>query len=566
MKTFRTLFFLILVLPLSGNAQTISGVLDTLAMLMPSSVAMGSGTLQQELKIDDANPCRIHLRSIETDSKGRMHVEDFYFHAADIDKEAVKSQSSRKSSTVEVEMAGRQPLIEHYKDQIPQDYTRSISFLAKDSKNAGQIEYQLKKLQGLCEADFKANQNYESEELDPLLDWMVENTRDVVSINGSITQVMTRKALETGEGIVLTRTSTNAKGETLSEVFSVNAGDLDGAAASLEIKGRIIDILVPVIAKQRYVYVKGSAGSVAFNQDLRIQVNTIEDGRSYLNVLALMTPMARELMQTRIKSLGDKTNALSKLQAKQLRFEEQSGSTQVKLSGDCLASWKIERKPEKGSGQTETYKVFLQDLEKAELVVTASTVVVQLETIDRLRYVEVLENGERQSFTNRFSLPVSDIETGKIVQYLIEKALAGCRTETPKVPGDKPTELMAFLRSQSGKKEGSSGAVNQSFTSVEADKPCMLRITQVKEAGRGGGEMVYELDLSDINPESVRLDINGKTIAVDFDTRRKETLIKAIKDGEPQGFESGLRVWAKDLEQARVMAYTIQSMAVGCSE
>jgi hypothetical protein len=565
MKTVVVSLFFSIALVHSLGAQDIPLLTDTLAMILPTQVQQGSDNYEQEINADPENPCRIHFRSVRTDSKGRMSAEDFYFYAEDIDLENVKVTATRRSIYVEVPMKSRQSVVEYYQDQVPQNYLRSFNILAVDADNARQIEYQLRKLPPPCEAAFEAANNYQDAGMDQLLDWMAANTVDVIEPEGTIGQSLSREDLQTGAGIVLVRTETDSKGNILTETVSVNAGDLDGEKAEMKVRGKEISIEIPVLANQRYARLEDAQGRVRYQNKISIQVNTIDEGRSMVRVLQNMTPPARTFQGEKIKGLGEPANALSKLNTISFRSEVAGTRFDVTMDGDCFSEWKVRKTPAKGDVSTEVFRVFLQDVEKAEIEVSSGSVKVELSTFDRNRYVETQSGDERGSYTNRISLPVASIEEARILAHLVEQALVACRQETLDIPGDDAAALVDYLEDQGGKVESQKGAIQQSFSRVEADESCKIRVTQKREDSRGE-EMQYEFSLSDIDPESVRIYVSGSNIAVDINTKRKETLIKTIENGEPDDFVNTVRIWVKDLEGARTIAYVIQSAAVVCQE
>ncbi|MBR9922141.1 MAG: hypothetical protein GYB31_14985 [Bacteroidetes bacterium] len=565
MKPIYNLALLIFILPLSGNGQTIEGLTDTLGLAIPQKVMVGSDTYFQTLEADDENPCRLHLSITKTDSRGRMSNQDFYFKPSDLNMDGIEIKTGRKDIQVLVPVKENVALVEYYEDQVPGDYRRVLPFLAADATSAARIKYQLSKLHDPCQERYESKHDYSQLDLDQLLDWLVENTGDVIEADKTIGQEMSREVLQTGERLKLNLSLEN-RGVKYREFVQVNAGDLDGEKARLDIQGREVKVVVPVVARQRYVRSETSDKRVRYNQSFNVRANTIDDAQAFLEVFRELTPKAKSLMEERLEAVGTPETALSLLQVLPLRTETENGTTRIRLNGDCLTSWKLERKPKKGDAETVTYNVYLQDVEKAEMIVNTSSLEIMFETLNREKYVEVVENGARSSFTNKFNLPVDDVETAKVMLHLLDMAIESCRSLPPDSAGDQPNELMAYLSKLSGKVEGQRGPLQQSFGAVEEGNNCQLRIKHKTEAGRGSGEMVYELAMSDIDPESVRLYISGKSIGIDLNTNRRETLITAIEDGEPKGFESSLRIWAKDLEEARMLAYAIQSLAVACYE
>ena len=77
---------------------------------------------------------------------------------------------------------------------------------------------------------------------------------------------------------------------------------------------------------------------------------------------------------------------------------------------------------------------------------------------------------------------------------------------------------------------------------------------------------IYEFTMSDINPESVKLEISGKEMTVELETKAKQKLIKPYKNGEPQNFDYDFEIFTDDVVVARNIIGAIKTMAGNCGK
>ena len=74
-------------------------------------------------------------------------------------------------------------------------------------------------------------------------------------------------------------------------------------------------------------------------------------------------------------------------------------------------------------------------------------------------------------------------------------------------------------------------------------------------------ELIYEADLSDLNPKSIKIKVSGKKINVEIATKHLEKLIQYYKDGKIQAYQNKFNIPAPDIETARKIKRALYDLA-----
>ena len=104
---------------------------------------------------------------------------------------------------------------------------------------------------------------------------------------------------------------------------------------------------------------------------------------------------------------------------------------------------------------------------------------------------------------------------------------------------------------------------NQSFEYVEGSE-CLIRFTIFDTDDEE--ETIFELNLADLNANTVSFDTKGNEVTVEASTRGKRDLIKVYEDGEVEGFDDEMEVYAAGIEEAREIVSALRSAIETCSE
>ena len=118
-------------------------------------------------------------------------------------------------------------------------------------------------------------------------------------------------------------------------------------------------------------------------------------------------------------------------------------------------------------------------------------------------------------------------------------------------------EALNFLSSEIGEIAVGQEKFKQSF-SYDSEQPTV--ITYTWEDPSEGESRKYVANVADFNEQSVSFNTKGGNVWVTLETRGERDLIQNFENGEPDDYESEIRMMAADIEQARVLEKALKAL------
>ena len=104
---------------------------------------------------------------------------------------------------------------------------------------------------------------------------------------------------------------------------------------------------------------------------------------------------------------------------------------------------------------------------------------------------------------------------------------------------------------------------NQSVSYVEGSD-CLVQFTIYDTDDKE--EIIFEMNLADLNENTVSFDTKGSEVTVEAATRGKRDLIKVYEDGEVEGFDDEMYIYAAGIEEAREIVYAMKEAIEACTD
>jgi hypothetical protein len=104
---------------------------------------------------------------------------------------------------------------------------------------------------------------------------------------------------------------------------------------------------------------------------------------------------------------------------------------------------------------------------------------------------------------------------------------------------------------------------NQSLSYVEGSE-CLVQFTIYDTDDKE--EIVFELNLADLNENTVSFDTKGSEVRVEASTRGKRDLVKVYEDGDVEGFDDEMYIFAAGIEEAREIVYALKEAVEACTK
>lgn len=520
--------------------------LKTQASALEQAVgAAQSGSKNYEQKISFTEPALIRYSYDEMDQKGNRVNYAFEFNLADIDPYAVREQTQKDLISVVVAARNKQKLIKTYKNEVVQPYDAQVAIISKDIENARAIADIIKKAIPFAEKVMASRLKLSG--YDPMVSWLVSNVKDVNLGEKSVKQSIAKG--EQPGTLVFTKTETGSKGSS-QETITFNLADVNANAVVYKITGNQFAINFEALQKAKYFHVRQDGQQKPYANEITILTNNADEARDLKHVLGSVVPLAVEKVKASMPAVGSDKDGIQKATALVQDITYGEKQTLQKLEGGCLTEFtQIEKDPKASSKSVLKFNWMDINPLSSKIEVSGDKLFVDLHFADDKKLVMHTADEKFKGYENNVRLYTQDIESARRLKFLLDKVVEKCKASYKEPFGNDLASTTAFLRSNVKELSMDETTLKQSLEPVEGNK-YKLTILEVNPKG-SGAELVYEFNLSDINPSSVAIDVKGKWMYVVLETDFKGKIIKSYKDGKIQPYASSVQVAVNDVDVAR---------------
>ncbi len=220
-----------------------------------------------------------------------------------------------------------------------------------------------------------------------------------------------------------------------------------------------------------------------------------------------------------------------------------------KLDGnDCKIKIEELLTDKKGSTESRHWEFYLSDIDPATLKFNPKrkSIAIEMETKNSQKFISYYEEGEFDEYTEEIELTMNEVDMSRSFIENFRENISECK-ETETVWTDRE-EAFNWLSENIGEAMDDDVKWEQEFK--EGERPYLVEFFATSDDD-GEQEMFnYVMDLNDINPMKVNLDISGKTLSIEVPVREGEDYIE-MKGPDGKEFTDELIIYADDIEEAR---------------
>ena len=177
-------------------------------------------------------------------------------------------------------------------------------------------------------------------------------------------------------------------------------------------------------------------------------------------------------------------------------------------------------------------------------------IVVNLKIKNSQKLIKSFEDLEVKSYTNELQIVAANIDNARIIREILEKAIPLAEEiMLNKLSLTGYEEMLTWLEANVKDANYSDESYAQSLQR-DSDYAGKVNLSIV-ETGRSSKQSDYSLNLADINVNTVKFDISGSELGLEFETKRKHNLIRLNEDGESKPFINDIIIKTNNVEEAR---------------
>lgn len=528
------------------------------------TIASNGNTFEQKLEsMNSENSAELMLEVNTIDKKGKEEIERFEFNLIDLDARLLRREVKNKTMYLTAKTDDGQKMIKYFKEEEQENYRNYFSIAVEDADDYRILEELFET--AIKEAKKGESQDLSNQSLAELLGFLKENVKTVKINDGAYAQEIGYSDpayvldLKIEDG-----TSKNGK----SERYQFSLADLQEQSIKISVSGKKLLVKVGAQNGKRWIekFVDGEFSS--FVSSLEFVVNSTTEARNIASVLKHLIPEARKLEK-------DCLTALAPTEADRLRLitgyvkniTTPKKELQQELTGDCVWSYTLKTLEGSDKSTVSEYAFNLIDFEKKKTEIKASSSGLSVTIKGESSLVKYLKEGEPQSYKNTVSFWVDKIGDAKALAFLLEQQIASCQEKGEEAPlvGGTAESLLANCAAFISDIDVSSYTYKQKLEAVD-QVPCKLQFTQIKSDKNKDTEVLYEFNLSDMNPRSVDFAVSGKELSIRLYTKNKEKVIKRYLGDEKSDYVDHVKMYMNEVEQTRKLIVLFKALVKACEE
>lgn len=549
----KLLFFFCLFLVFAfSKAQGISSIQDNL-----QTVETGKVTFRQELK--ELEGTLVQYTEVQIDSKGREKETVYNFSFADIDENTVRALTKKDVIVIQLLSNNKQKLIQVLTDGGDKiSYVNELQFLATDSENGRQLESLIKDLipSAIAQDEKRLALSGYAEHIT----WLSENIGDVELPKKQIIQ---KNNISEVAGKLLLDQTFHAKNKSKNEFRELNLATLNPNSVSYRISG---DEFIVTAETRRGIkgirYVEDGTQK-NYTSEVAFYANSIINGKDIYTVLKALIPLAEEFFEKKQVNVSTNEKALEFLNGAiaEVATGKESLTQSITIEDNVAQVELVETEPDKST--TSIYRFNFADINANNIDYDGDKdrLFVVLPTKKSVNFIQKLENDELQNYTDELNIHFSTIEKAIVGAKALKSLVNNYETKIEAASyvfssvSNAIEDLKVLMKRV--KIEDDSFDIFIELTDVKSNT---VKITTMFSNLKKSVETIQEFSLNDINPKNCSIEVKGKHVLVELNTKHLEKTIKTYVDGDIKPYQYRVEIEVNGIEEARQLLKIFESL------
>ena len=499
------------------------------------SVLVGSNTHVQKYYSIEGNQCKLKFTAEITDKKGNTETASYVFYLSDLNPNAISFKPTGKYVTIEMEAKSAQKYIMEYKNEEFQGYINKFNLYTDAIDKARSLIDAVKsKMDGCKTEGMKWSSTADA------TDWLNKNIKTVQ--DGSVENVQQFKQGAQLYLSSLTREYADSKGVQHIEEYILNLADIDQSKVDLKVSGKNLTVELNIKDKNKYIGFIKDNEKQSYQNGIEIYAADLENARNIIlafEYLSKETKAEYKKWTSSGEALSFIQNGISAANAGfsnlEQSFDSKDGNIQVN----------IKTTDSKGVATVLEKSCYLSDLKKnASLIVSGSSVFVQVEINNGDKYVRVFKNDEVQSYDNEIKFEAKNIETARELINAIDYAISTASEGIPEYTSvnDAIAKMVSYTTTV---KTDAESTVQKLTVDAVMDNKLTFEKTDAD------GVSIWDIFPEDIDKGNVEIKVVGKKLYVILSTG-KTKYIAYTKNNLQQNYINDFEVYFDDVRNAKI--------------
>ncbi len=546
------LFMLLQLLSLFGQQDSLISDLSNLSAAIVK-VETGKATFHQEFSFDPAEIYKVSL-SLREEGKKESDRLQYEFNLVDL-SDGISWRPKGDVIEFKLSTRKRQKFIRIMKNDQQENYSNEVVFYANSSDNARQIEAYFRSSRIQAQSVFKSE--VEIGDCGTGILWLSEHTTSFAINRSDYRQNLIKLS---GERPVIAYSLSR---KNLDQRFLVNLADLNPASAKLEIKGQEVMVVTKTLKNLKYVGVETNGERDNYVNRLEILVESIDEGRMFLDVLRKTIPHAQSRMKNCMPNIETIEQGGTVLQSLLKPIETKKGLLIQKLSGACNAELVK-------SASTEAKDRFFVDQfdnMKVAIEVAGNVLIIKSPIYKKEPWIQQYADGVLKGYTSKTLWQLPDMESARDFQHTLRQMISLCHEQFQQnlVRFTHGQDAVQWLVKTVNDLPRSINGYAQEMKQLNGDY-CQLSLTHTTRDTKRSHTDVFEFDLADLDPGKINPTVKRRELAIELETRGNKEYIKYFEDSKVENYTSKTKIYLDDLTLTRTMTEAWKAATESCQK
>lgn len=346
--------------------------------------------------------------------------------------------------------------------------------------------------------------------------------------------------------------------------YEFNLADIDPYAVREQTQKDAIYVVLAARNKQKLIKVYKDDEVQPYSNEVSIIAKDIESAREISALVKKAIPPAEKEASSRLKVSGyDAMMSWLSGNVKDVTWGTKKAA-QSMSSGEKPGVVTLKQTESDGKTATEEIYTFnLADLNvnTVNFKITGNKFGIALETIGKAKYMALRKNNEVKPYVNELVIYTNSVDEARdlktVLSMMIPQAVEKVKASIKPVASEK--EGLERIKSLTTDISIGTKKIGQVLV---AD--CYCTITQTESDPKSTEVNVYKFNWLDLNPNGSQIDVMADKLFIGLEANDKKKVIMVSKNDKFSGYESGLKLYMPDVENARMVKATLDKVIEKC--
>lgn len=513
-----------------------------------SEVQTGDETYTHEIVLLEYSVLKYTL--VEVDKKGNREEMIYEFNVADLDPYVVREETKQDIIYLSLTINNAQKFIKKYVDGVVKGYEYDMLMVSSSIDNARTMRDLIKKAIPLAQKimDGKLSASTYPE----MQSWLTSNVTNAAG-NGGKSYNQSLVVMDDFSASVrfIQTTTTSKSSEEMQYIF--NLADLNTNSLRFNISGSSFSLDLETKRKQKLIRVIKNGAPDGFANKIEFFTNNVEEARDLKSILTKVVPLAEDKVKASIRQFESAKAALDYLAQYIKNIDYGDESIEQSINGNCIMTLSQTESDDKSSSKLVS-EFNLMDINRnlIDYAITSDKMYVEFATKESVDLIKQYENDAFDGYEDGIKIYAENVEIARRIKSALEDLIRICdRDYVDPFKDMTVAQKITWLTGNMGEVRVGDNTITQTFERIDASDLQKIKLTKLEVDSKGSKEEIFEFNFTDLNPKSIQYKIGSKTLAVTFETKFKEDIIKYYKDGEIENYQDGFELNFEGIEDAR---------------